>query len=440
MTAPSAEFAAPVTPATPPMPGFRAILWSVLPIVVGVAAAAALHLLIVPHIDDYYAKILLDVGINIVLAVSLNVVNGMTGQFSIGHAGFMAVGGYTAAAITYYGSIAIWGDTMVHGGLLSTIGNPADYTGPLLAGGDLLFLAACIAGGLAAAIAGFIVGLPSLRLRGDYLAIVTLGFGEIVRVLIEQSKPQLGPDEVTGVKPLDQITHLGGALGFSGAPFYTTPFWTYFFVAAMLIVAYRLRESTFGRSFFSIRENAIAAESMGVPITRYKVSAFVIAAFFAGIAGSLFAHQIGNALSPGELGFQKSFDILIMVVLGGLGSISGATLAAIMLTILPELLRDPPHAWHVGLALIVVILAVKRSRGIRAAAIWAGVIVAWEILRGAAIHYGIDLSNYRMIFYALALILLMILRPRGLFGVKEIWHLWQPDGRDAKPSSMGAAK
>src|SRR5262249_50034997 len=160
-------------------------------------------------------------------------------------------------------------------------------------------------------------------------------------------------------------THLNSASGFFGLPAYTNVFWVYLFVCITLIVAYRLKESSYGRAFLSIRENEVAAEAMGINTTRFKVRAFMIAAFFAGIAGGLFAHELGVILNPNELGFLKSFDIVIMVVLGGMGSVSGAVLAAILLTILPEALRA--------------------------------------------------FAQYRMIFYALALILMMILRPQGLF-------------------------
>src|SRR6185437_14404799 len=161
--------------------------------------------------------------------------------------------------------------------------------------GDVLFVAGCIAGGLVAAAAGWLVGLPSLRLRGDYLAIVTLGFGEIVRVV----------------------------LGFILLPGYTSIFWVYVWVAIMLLVAIRLKYSSYGRALLSIREDEIAALAVGVNITRYKVRAFILSAFFAGIAGALFCLQVGSILA-GDLGFQRSFEIVIMVVLGGLGSVSGA--------------------------------------------------------------------------------------------------------------------
>jgi branched-chain amino acid transport system permease protein len=330
---------------------------SIAPLVLGLLVAALLHGGVVPLVGPFYAKVLTDIGINIILAVSLNLVNGFTGQFSIGHAGFMAVGGYAAAALTYYVSLSLWGSPMVHPGT-----------------GDALFLLGCLVGGLLAAGAGFVVGLPSLRLRGDYLAIVTLGFGEILRVLLQRSEDVLfSADEVRATSAWVLVTKLGGSLGFTGVPFYTTPFWVYAFVTVTLLVALRLKYSTYGRAFLSIRENEIAAEAMGINTTKYKVRAFVLSAFFAGIAGALFAHEVGTTLNPRELGFQKSFDIIIMVVLGGMGSVSGAVLAAAILTILPEALRA--------------------------------------------------FSEYRMIIYAASLVIMMLVRPQGLFGLRELWEL-----------------
>ncbi len=332
----------------------------VAPLVGGVVLALVAQLFLVPVIGPFYAKLLIDIGINVILAVSLNIVNGFTGQFSIGHAGFMAVGGYTAGYITYYMSFKLWGSAQIHGGFLGA--------------GDLLFLGGCLAGGVLAAGVGYIVGLPSLRLRGDYLAIVTLGFGEILRVTLQRTDDVVFlADEIRERSLPSLVPHLGGALGFTGLPYYTTLFWVWTFVTLTLVVSYRLKESTFGRAFLSIRENEIAAEAMGINTTQFKVRAFVIAAFFAGIAGGLFAHEVGTSLNPRELGFQKSFEMVIMVVLGGMGSVSGAVLAALLLTILPELLRE--------------------------------------------------FSAYRMIVYSLLLIIMMITRPQGLFGIHEIWEL-----------------
>lgn len=337
-----------------------ALFQALLPCAVALAAALALHFGVGPALGVFRAKLLADIGIAIIMAVSLNIVNGYTGQFSLGHAGFMAIGGYTAAAITYYGSWALFGSAARAGGFLGS--------------GEWLFCAATLAGGVAAGFIGWLVGLPSLRLRGDYLAIVTLGFGEIVRVLLNRTNDVLlTRDAVAQASLLKRATSLGGPLGFFGVPVYTNIFWVFLFAGGTLIVAYRLKMSSYGRAFLAIREDETVAEMMGVPVFRYKVRAFVVAAFFAGIAGSLYAHQLGTTLKAQELGFWKSVESVIMVVLGGMGSISGASLAAIILTLLPELLRT--------------------------------------------------FAQYRMIIYALLLILMMMLRPKGLFGIYEVWDL-----------------
>lgn len=335
----------------------RAVGRSLWPLAFGVFVAWVLQQWLAPLLGPFVAKLVLDIGIAIVLASSLNIVNGFGGQFSIGHAGFMIVGGYGAAWLTYYGSIQLWGTPSLYGGFLGA--------------GDLLFLCACVLGGLLAAVAGLVVGLPSLRLRGDYLAIVTLGFGEIMRVLVQRTSDVVGPADVTGA--MDHLWNLGGSLGFGGLPTYTRIFWVYTFVAIVLIAAYRLKTSSKGRQLLAVRENEIAAESVGVHTARVKVGAFALAAFFAGIGGSLFAHELGTTLNPRELGFQKSIDIVIMVVLGGMGSISGVVVAAIILTIMPELFRS--------------------------------------------------FSDYRMPVYALALVVVMIVRPSGLFGIHELWEM-----------------
>jgi branched-chain amino acid transport system permease protein len=331
-----------------------------LPLAIGFAFAILMQAVIGPFAGPFAVKLLMDIGINVILAVSLNLVNGFTGQFSIGHAGFMAVGGYVAGAITYYGSYMLWGSPAVQFGWFSA--------------GDMLFVGGCLAGAAVAALAGYVVGLPSLRLRGDYLAIVTLGFGEILRVMLQRTGDVITTaDGVKKASAAVVVTSLGGSLGFSGLPYYTDLFWVYLFVTITVVVALHLKYSSYGRAFLSIRENEIAAEAVGINTTQLKVRAFVLAAAFAGIAGGLFAHEVGTSLNPRELGFQKSFDIVIMVVLGGMGSVSGAILAAIVLTLLPEALRG--------------------------------------------------FSEFRMPIYALALILMMILRPQGILGLREIWEL-----------------
>ena len=345
----------------PPLP--VAVGKSVVPFVVAILLAVAMDKVVGPAVGATWSKILLDVGIAILLAGSLNIVNGYAGQFSIGHAGFMLVGGYIAAWLTFYGSIH-WFDTK-------------QPIGGFLGKGELLFLAGCILGGLVASVLGVIVGLPSLRLRGDYLAIVTLGFGEIVRVLGQITDRQ--PKRVAEIKDIpmtDLLNNLGGAEGFSQIPNYTTMFFVYFFAFLLLVFAYRLKYSSKGRALLAVRENEIAAEAMGIDTTKAKVVAFVFSAFFAGIGGSLYAHQIG-ALDPKELGFMKSIDLVIIVVIGGMGSITGVVLGATILVVLPEVFRQ--------------------------------------------------FADYRMIAYALALITVMILRPQGIMGVKELWEtsLWR---------------
>ena len=381
--------------------GGAALVWGLWPVVAAVLLAVVMQVWVRPMLGDFHAKILLDIVVNVVLAVSLTIVNGFTGQFSIGHAAFMAVGGYTAAGIVYYGSYKVFGDPLVHGGTLST---------------------------MVAAVCGYIVGLPSLRLKGDYLAIVTLGFGEIVRVLIQSQTTDVlyEADEIAATAVWKLPRYLGGALGFSGLPFYTSLFWAFLVAGITLIVAYRLKVSSYGRAFLSVREDEVAAEAMGVNTTRYKVWAFVIAAFFAGVAGGLFAHTSGVQLNAGELAFQKSFDIIILVVLGGLGSISGATIAAILLTILPELLRDPPSIWPYGLVGAVVLataMSVFSRNKYKPFLLVGGLCAGWELLRFGAQAANVNLSEYRMVLYALVLILMMILRPQGLMGVGEIWDI-----------------
>ena len=194
------------------------------------------------RIDPYFALIISNIGINVILAVSLNLINGYTGQFSLGHAGFMAVGAYTAAAITMFGAPKF---------------APGLTQG---AGIHALFPLALVGGGLAAALAGLLVGAPSLRLKGDYLAIVTLGFGEIIRVIFRN------------------VDSLGGALGLNGIPAYTNLFWVYAFAALTVYVVVSLVNSTYGRGFLAVHDDEIAAEAMGINTTRYKIQAFVVGA------------------------------------------------------------------------------------------------------------------------------------------------------------------
>nr|WP_092074559.1 branched-chain amino acid ABC transporter permease [Dendrosporobacter quercicolus]NSL49048.1 branched-chain amino acid ABC transporter permease [Dendrosporobacter quercicolus DSM 1736]SDN01590.1 branched-chain amino acid transport system permease protein [Dendrosporobacter quercicolus] len=259
------------------------------------------------------------IGINIILATSLNLINGFTGQFSIGHAGFMAVGAYLSAVMT----VKL----------------------------QLPFAVAILGGAAGAGLLGFLIGLPTLRLKGDYLAIATLGLGEIIRITILN------------------IPYVGGASGFMGIPRYTNFMWVFFLAVFTVYFIKNLINSSHGRACISVRENEIAAEAMGIDTTRYKVLAFTIGASFAGVAGALFSHYFYIA-HPASFTFMRSFDILTMVVLGGLGSITGSITAAVLLTFVSAALASYPE--------------------------------------------------FRMIIYSLVLIILMIYRPQGLFGNKEL--------------------
>ena len=260
--------------------------------------------------------------VNIILSASLNLINGYTGQFSLGHAGFMAVGAYVGVVAT------------VKFGL------------PLIA--------ALILGAVAAGLLGFLIGLPTLRLRGDYLAIATLGLGEIVRIVIMN------------------IDYVGGAAGFKGIPHLTNFTWVFFVMVVTLFFVKNFVNSSHGRACIAIRENEIAAEAMGVNTTKYKVMAFTLGAAFAGVAGGLFAHQF-YLISPTSFTFMASFNYLIMVVMGGLGSITGSIAGAFVVTFISAALASFPEV--------------------------------------------------RMIIYALSLILMMFYRPQGLFGYMELTNV-----------------
>jgi branched-chain amino acid transport system permease protein len=294
-------------------------------------------------LNPYTLQIVILCGVNIILAVSLNLINGFTGQFSIGHAGFMAVGAYTSAMISIHLGVP-WVAAMVRLGL------------PVPVAQGAALLVALLGGGAASAIAGYLVGLPSLRLRGDYLAIVTLGFGEIIRVVITN------------------VDALGAARGLADIPHWSSLFWVGLGVVCVILVSLNLGRSTHGRALFAIRDDEVAAEALGVDTTRYKVLAFVLGSFFAGIAGGLFAHD-QTYLNPSTFQFIKSIEVIAMVVLGGLGSVTGSVVAAVILTVLPEVLRP--------------------------------------------------IRDLRMVIYSLMLIVLMIVRPQGLFGQHELRLPWK---------------
>jgi branched-chain amino acid transport system permease protein len=298
-----------------------------LALLLSLAAAVAVSLLS-DQIDPYFLDVLTSVGINVILAVSLNLVNGHTGQFSLGHAGFMSVGAYLSAAVTLNLGPAWFGD----GG-----GTALQQA--------VLFLGALLVGGLSAAAAGLLVGIPSLRLRGDYLAIVTLAFGEIIRVVFQN------------------VDALGGALGLNGIPPYTTIGWVLGAAALTVFTVGCLVRSTYGRGFIAVHDDEIAAEAVGLDTTRYKTVAFVVGAFFAGVAGGLYGHY-KLTITPGGFDFNKSIEIVVMVILGGMGNTVGVILAAVLLTLLPEFLRPVAEYRMVLYALLLIGLMIARPQGL----------------------------------------------------------------------------
>lgn len=306
------------------------VIWTSLIIIVWI-----LNQFVMSEISPYLFTIIMLAGVNIILAVSLNLVNGFTGQFSMGHAGFMAVGAYISAMTTTY---------------------TRDLAPDLYAQiPSLIFLGSLIAGAMGAAFVGYLVGLPTLRLKGDYLAIVTLGFGEIIRVVLLNTEAA------------------GGARGLPNIPPLSSFGWVYTFTILTTLIIWRTISSSYGRALLAVREDEIAAESMGVNTTQAKVRAFVMGSFFAGLGGGLFAHFL-QYLNPSIFTFNRSFEYIIMVVLGGMGSLTGSVIAAILLTFIPEALRDLQQ------------------------------------------YTGLD---FRMVIYSLILIILMLTRPNGLFGQTE---------------------
>ncbi len=289
-------------------------------------------------LDQYVQLILMYVGINIILSVSLNLINGYMGEFSVGHAGFMAVGAYVSSILT----VLIFPST----------------------GSAFTFPIAVCAGGLAAGLVGLVVAVPSFHTRGDYLAIVTLAFGMIVKSILEN------------------IDAVGGPRGFLGMEKLTTLPWVFFWTVVSVWIIRNLVYSKFGRGVLSIREDEIASDLMSVNTRQVKVIAFVISSFFAGIAGGLFAHLL-QFINPRTFDILKSTDILIMVYLGGIGSIAGSILGASVFTVLLEVLR-PMGIW-------------------------------------------------RMVIMPLMLVLLMIYRPYGMMGLREF--RWFVPGRDFGPGS-----
>lgn len=286
--------------------------------------------------NDYYLNIVITTGIFIILALSLNLINGFCGQFSLGHAGFWGVGAYVSAIYSFYF--------------------------PLPIHQSLNMIVAIVIGFLSSAICGLIIGASCLRLRGDYLAIATLGFGEIIRIIFMN------------------MEMVGGPRGFTNIPKWANVYWVYCFVVITTIFMLNLKRSAFGRAIISIREDEIAAENMGVNLFGYKLFSFSIGAGIAGIAGALYAHT-QQFLEPNSFGFMISVIILVMIILGGLGSVTGAILGAIILMIFPEFLK------YLG--------DIKGS------------------------EYWKEIPRFRMPIYAILLIVLMLFRPTGIFGSYE---------------------
>ena len=286
-------------------------------------------------IDPYTSQVMIFAAINVILAVSLNLVMGETGQFSLCHAAFMAVGAYASALIT--------------GRALPALLPHLSWTGSSWAS-QASFLPVLVCAGLVAAVAGLIVGGPSLRLRGDYLAMVTLGFGEIIRVLLQNTNA------------------VGGARGMEGILPATNLFWAVGVAVVTLYTMMALVRSTYGKGFHAVRDDEIAAAAMGIDTTRFKVTAFVIGAFFAGVAGALYAHAV-QFISPEGFNFLRSFEIIVMVILGGLGRPVGVAVAAILITLLNEWLRDLSEYRMVVYALIIILFMILRP-GDRLAPLW----------------------------------------------------------------------
>ena len=293
------------------------------------------------YVIDYIVRIIMQCGIYAILAVGLNLINGTTGQFSLGHAGFMAVGAYATAF------------AVIH--LEGWLGFDATTTPSAWMQG-LLLSAGLLVGALFAGLAGLLVGAPSLRLRGDYLAIVTLGFGEIIRLLFTNTEALGGATGYSGGRPL-------------GLPSYTNFFWVFLWAILLITLIGNFTFSSYGRALRAIREDEIATEALGINTTRLKVLASVISAAAVGVAGGLYAH-LNNVIRPDDFKMDRSVAMIVMILVGGLGSVSGAIIGAIFVGVTLEAMRD--------------------------------------------------IQQYRLLAYSLLLIGLMIARPQGLLGSREL--------------------
>lgn len=304
-------------------------------------------------LSSYFLVLLMLVGINIVMTVSLGMINGFTGQFSIGHGGFMAIGAYTSVFFTTI--------------IFQLMGRQPP--GQTFWGYALFFPVVLIGGGLAA-VAGVLIGLPTLRIKGDYLAIVTMAFGEVVQTIVRVSDP------------------LGGPRGVTGIPAMSTMSIVFLFTIGSVWLMRNFLHSTYGRASRATRDSEIAAEIMGVNTTRQKILVFSIAALFAGCCGGLYAH-IQQYINPGNFTFMKSLEYLIYLYIGGASSISGAMAGAFIFTLAPELFRLLP-----------------------------------ELFSPIGSVFG-EFHIWRMVLYALLLVIVMLFRPDGIIGEREFGFLRQ---------------
>jgi branched-chain amino acid transport system permease protein len=342
----------------------------------------------------FWLTIAIVCAINVLGATSLNIVNGMAGQFSIGHAGFVGLGAYVGGWVAARLGLAL-GTSL-----------DAMHDNLPLAQSFLIVPIVIVVVAIVCALVGFVVGLPSLRLRGDYLAIVTLGFSEILRLLI------LGTVEDTAKNPVTKaIASLGGSLGyrgpqigddFAGIPSVAGPFWTIGIAALAVFLALRFKRSGFGRALRAVREDEIAASAVGVDPAKYKVTAFVLAAMGAGVAGALLVLRRDGPgiVSPATMKFDKSFEVITMVILGGSGSVSGAAVGAVLYTAIFYLSEE-------------LLLDLQRN--------------------GVSFFAEVDAAALRMTLFAAALIIVMLVRPEGLFGEREVWERPKPKGRGGPP-------
>jgi len=317
-----------------------------------VLAGAILVFVLRSTMNDYILSIVCFAGINIILAVSLNLTNGFTGLFSLGHPAFMAVGGYVAAILTF----PVARKAMLLPALPSW-----------LAAQQWSLLPALILGGLSATLAAFLVGFPVLRLKGHYLAVATLGFLIILQVLITNME-----------------SYTRGPLGLNGLPMMTNLWWVYLWVVITVYVCWKVKHSSLGRSMLAIRENEMAAECLGVSLAGTRIMAFALGAFFAGVAGGLWAHLV-TAITPTSFSVVMTFNLVVMVVVGGSGSITGATFAAVMLSLVSEVLRPLEETMEA---------------------------------------YGIS-----EVIIAIGLLLILIFRPQGIFGSQEPGFLVKSEQR-----------